>query len=161
EYRERVRTRGALVAQRWIWTQLVRSLPALSGRSWSRGTTGFDPRANVMNPGGPLIERWLLDARYAARRLRTRPLHTTPAVLTLPLGVGGMAAIAGIVRTLLVDPLPYPRADELTQFWRPGDWRAREVSALRDQWDGFSAVAAYRPADVTLERPGAAARLVP
>ena len=161
EYRERVSAHGVIHAQRWIWTQLARSLPPLSRRTWARGSTGFEPRANVMNPGGPLMERWLLDARYAARRLRTRPVYAALAVLTLALGVGGMAAISGIVRTLLVDPLPYPRADELAQFWRPGDWRAREVSALRDQWDGFSAVAAYRPADVTLERPGVASRLVP
>lgn len=161
EYALRARDGGVLRAQRWIWTQLVRSLPALSARTWSRGSTGFNPHANVMNPGGPLVERWILDARYAARRLRTRPVYTALAVLTLALGVGGMAAISGIVRTLLVDPLPYPRSEQLVQFWRPGDWRSREVALLRDHWDGFSAVAAYRPGDVTLERPGAPSRLVP
>ena len=103
----------------------------------------------------------MLDARYAARRLRTRPVYAALAVLTLALGVGGMASISGIVRTLLVAPLPYPHDDQLVQFWRPGDWRAREVSVLRDHWDGFSAVAAYRNSDATLERPGAPSRLVP
>ena len=42
------------------------------------------------------------------RRLRTRPTYTALAMVTLALGVGGMAAIAGIVRPLLVNPLPYP-----------------------------------------------------
>jgi putative ABC transport system permease protein len=157
----RRRRDGVLPAQRWVWAQLIRSLPALAARTWSRGTTGFDPHANGMQPGGPLVERWMLDARYALRRLRTRPVYATLAVLTLALGVGGMAAISGIVRPLLIDPLPYRRPNELVQFWRPGDWRAREVTLLRDHWDGFSDVAAYRPADVTLERPGAPARLVP
>jgi predicted permease len=141
--------------------QLVRSLPALARRTWSRANTGFDPQANARQPGGPLVERWILDARYALRRLRTRPVYATLAVLTLALGVGGMAAIAGIVRPLLIEPLPYHRSDQLVEFWRPGDWRAREIGVLRDHWDGFSAVAAYRPADVTLERPGAPSRLVP
>jgi predicted permease len=161
EYEARRRRHGVLRAQIWAWTQLIRSLPALSRRTWSRGMTGFDPYANAMQPGGPLMERWMLDARYALRRLRTRPAYATLAVLTLALGVGGMAAISGIVRPLLVDPLPYRRPNELAQFWRPGDWRAKEVTLLRGHWDGFSAVAAYRPADVTLERPGAPSRLVP
>ena len=152
---------GALRAQLWLWMQLLRSLAALTARSWMRATTGFEPRANAMNPGGPIMERWLLDARYAVRRLRTRPLYTAVAVLTLAIGAGGLAAISGIVRTLLVDPLPFPHADALVQFWRPGDWRAREVTALRNEWSGFTGVAAYRPGDVTLERDGQPARLVP
>jgi predicted permease len=161
EYAARARTRGVMHAQRWVWTQLIRSLPALSDRTWRRATTGFDPHANVMQPGGPLVERWILDARYALRRLRTRPIYALLAVLTLALGVGGMAAISGIVRPLLIDPLPYPSADQLVQFWRPGDWRGKEITILRDHWDGFSAVAAYPPADVTLERPGVPSRVVP
>ena len=42
------------------------------------------------------MERLLLELRYAARRLRTRPTYTLLAVLTLSLGVGCMAAISGI-----------------------------------------------------------------
>ncbi len=161
EYAARARTRGTVYAQRWIWTQLIRSLPALVARTWSRGSTGFDPVANAIHPGGPLVERWMLDARYALRRLRTRPAYAALAVLTLALGVGGMAAISGIVRPLLVDPLPYPDANQLVQFWRSGDWRAREVTVMRDHWNGFAGVAAFRPADVTLERPGVPSRVVP
>ncbi|MGH7616833.1 MAG: ADOP family duplicated permease, partial [Gemmatimonadaceae bacterium] len=161
EYRARVATHGRGRAERWAWTQFFRSLLPLSSRTWRRANTGFDPGANVMNPGGPFVERWLLDARYALRRLRTRPGYSALAVLTLALGVGGMAAISGIVRTLLLDQLPYPHSEQLVQFWRPGDWRAREVTLLRHQWNGFSGVAAYRQSDATLERPGAPARLVP
>ena len=108
------------------------------------------------------MERWIVEARFALRRLRTRPTYTLLAVLTLALGVGGMAAIAGIVRPLLVNPLPYPRDNELAMFWAPPySWESREIVTLRPQWTGFSAVAGYRPEDVTVEKEGAPTRFVP
>lgn len=162
EYDARRAADGIVVAERWLWAQSLRSLPGLARRSWWRGHTGFDARANVTQPGGPAIESWILDARFAARRLRRRPTFTALAVLTLALGVGGMAAISGIVRPLLVAPLPYPHSEQLAQFSSAGDWEAREFVALRrQQWTGFSAVAAYRSKDVTLERDGAPTRLIP
>lgn len=154
-------THGHGAAERWLWSQCVASVPALVRRSVWRGRTGFDPRSNAMNPGGPLVERWILETRYAARRLRTRPTYTILAVLTLALGVGGMAAISGIVRPLLVDPLPYPDDHQVAQFWSHGNWEPREFATLRDQWTGFTAVAAYRPKDATMERDGAPTRLIP
>ncbi|HEY9228356.1 MAG TPA: ABC transporter permease, partial [Gemmatimonadaceae bacterium] len=159
EYERRRERVGDAAAARWLWSQLLRSLPALMRRGWFRATTGFDPRANAMNPGGPLMERLLLEARYAARRLRTRPTYSILAVLTLSLGVGGLAAIAGIARALLVDPLPYPRSAELADFWAGGDWKSSEWLALRDKFTGFASVAAYRTEDLTVEREGAPTRL--
>ena len=64
----------------------------------------------------------------ACARVRPTPLL---AVLTLALGVGGMAAIAGIVRPLLVNPLPYPRDNELAMFWANFSWQSREFASLR------------------------------
>ena len=56
-----------------------------------------------------MFESWIKDVRYAARRLRRRPLYAALAVLTLALGAGGTAAIYSITRTLLLDPLPIVR----------------------------------------------------
>ena len=83
------------------------------------------------------------------RRLRTRPTYTLLAVLTLALGVGGMAAIAGIVRPLLVNPLPYhdaTRARDVLGGRLVAQSRIRHAAAAVD---GFASVAAYRPEDVT------------
>src|SRR5579862_287081 len=102
EFHERRAARGAAAANLWLWTQLARSIPSLLARTTRRGFTGFDPHANAMTPGGPRMERWIIEARYAGRRLRTRPAYTLLAVVTLALGVGGMATISGIVRSLLV-----------------------------------------------------------
>ena len=106
------------------------------------------------------MERWIVELRFALRRLRTRPTYTILAVLTLALGVGGMAAIAGIVRPLVVHPLPYPRDNELVMFWADYSWEGREVAALRPVWSGFAGVAAFRPNDMTLEIENAPTRFV-
>jgi predicted permease len=160
EYRQRRAQQGRVAAGGWLWRQCLASLAPLLRRSSWRGFTGFESRANSLNPGGPLMERWILEARYALRRLRTHPTYTALAVLTLALGVGGMTAISGIVRPILVDPLPYPADRELGVFWSDGDWNASEILALRREWPGFAGVAAHRPMDVTVEIPGGATRFV-
>src|SRR5688572_1093369 len=99
EYADRAAARGRAAAQIWIWRQVLASGPALLRRSVWRGMTGFEPTANRMRPGGPLMEGWIIDFRFALRRLRTRPLHAALAVTTLALGVGGAAAITGVTRT--------------------------------------------------------------
>ena len=163
EFEQRAAARGGAHARRWLWGQLLGSIPALVRRSWWRGWSGFEPRANALRPGGPTMESWILDLRYSLRRLRTRPTYALLAVLTLALGVGGTAAISGIVRALLVDPLPYRAEEELAMFWNPFDWNAQEFLHLRPSWSaaGFAGVAAYTTEDVTLDREGAPARLVP
>ena len=160
EYRARRARNGRLASGRWLWLQILGSGPALVRRTWWRGNSGFDSSSNSMNPGGPQMERWIVEARFALRRLRTRPTYTALSVLTLALGVGGMAAIAGIVRPLLVNPLPYPRDNELAMFWAHYSWYSREFVTLRPQWTGFASVAAFRPEDVTVEVEGAPTKFV-
>ena len=107
------------------------------------------------------MERWILETRYAVRRLRRRPTYALLAVLTLALGIGGTAAIAGIVRALLVEPLPYRDESHLVVFWNPFDWSAQELSRLRPEWKGFGgldAVAGYAQQDLTLEQDNAPTR---
>jgi putative ABC transport system permease protein len=104
---------------------------------------------------------WIADARYAARRLRARPTYALLAVLTLALGVGGTAAVFGVARRILVDPLPYAREQEIATFWSPFDWSEQEFLHLRGRFPGFRQVASYMPNDVTLREGDAPARFVP
>ena len=108
-----------------------------------------------------MFESWIKDARYAARRLRRRPLYTGLAVLTLALGAGGTAAIYSITQTLLLDPLPIVREDEIGRFWLHNSWTEAEFLHVRPEFAGFEKVGAYRPNDVTLEMPGTPTRLLP
>ena len=161
EYRARARRAGAPAARRWLWGQALGSAPALLGWSWWRGWTGFHPRANAYRPGGPMLRSWIADAQYAARRLRARPGYTLLAVLTLALGVGGTAAVYGITRGLLFDPLPYAHEREVGVFWNKLDWTEEEFLHLRGRFPGFRQVGMYRPGDLTLREGDAPARLLP
>ena len=161
EHARVVASRGVAAANRWLWLQALRSAPALLRWTWWRGWTGFEPRANAFRPGDSMLTNWLTDARYAARRLRTRPAYTLVAVLTLALGIGGTAAVFGIARPLIFDPLPYANADSVGLFWFSGSWNEEEFTHLRGQIPGFRKVAFYRPFDVTMRDGDGPSRLVP
>jgi len=161
ERSRRERRDGPAAARLWVWRQVAASVPALVGRTLWRGRTGFESRANRARPGGPRLESWIVDLRFALRRLRRRPLYAALAVGTLALGVGGAAAIAGVVRGLLLEPLPYAHEERLGIFWSVYDWSEREFLTLERDVPGFEEVAIYQPIDVTLERPGGATLFVP
>ena len=162
EYAHRRGTRGRLAAALWLWRQVLGSAPALLRRSWWRGWTGFEPAANRLLPGGPVMESWIMDLRYAVRRLRSRPTYALLAVLTLALGVGGTAAIFSIVRGLLLEPLPYHAARRRSpSSGTPSTGPRRRFLYLAAAIPGFQRVAAYRSEDVTLEASDGPARLLP
>jgi predicted permease len=161
EFQQRAARDGAGSARRWVWRQALQSLPALMRRTWWRGRTGFEPRANAFQPGGPSVEHWIMDARYAARRLLSRPLYAGIAILTLALGVGGTAASFGVARAVLLSPLPYTDPAGVGLFWMPLDWNQSEFAHLRGRTPGFSEIAQFRPSALTLEQGDGPARLVP
>ncbi|HJQ20093.1 MAG TPA: ADOP family duplicated permease [Gemmatimonadaceae bacterium] len=160
EYVERVIMHGRRDARFWAWRQALHSTLPLLRWTWWRGWSGFEPRANAYRPGGHVLKNLFTDARYATRRLRARPAYTLLAVLTLALGIGGTAAVFGIARPLILDPLPYANADRVAFFWRPGWWNEEEYTYLRDKFSGFEHVAFYRPADVTMRDGDAPTRLL-
>jgi putative ABC transport system permease protein len=88
------------------------------------------------------------DARHALRALGRSPGFAAVAILTLGLGIGAATAIASIVDTILLQPLPFPDSDRLVRIveyappFQPGrppyqrglthqeflDWRSRARS---------------------------------
>src|SRR3954471_277674 len=152
---------GPAAADAWLWRQALASAPALARLGWHRSYTGFEPRANAFTPGVPVMQHWIADVRFAARRLRTRPAYTLLAVLTLALGIGGTAAIFGIAKPILLDPLPYANTDRVVSFWRPGWWNDQEYSYLRGRFPGFEEVATHRPADVLFRAGDEPTRVIP
>ena len=66
--------------------------------------------------------RWFDDTRrdavYAIRSLRRTPVFALTAALVLGLGIGANATVFTIVNTLLLQPLPFERADDIVQVRR-------------------------------------------
>lgn len=107
------------------------------------------------------MEQWITDARYAARRLLRRPLYSALAVVTLAVGIGGVAAVWGIARAVLFDRLPYAHEETLVDFWDHFGWTQEEFAWVRDRLPAFSGLAEYDYGDETLELPDAPARVLP
>jgi predicted permease len=63
-----------------------------------------------------LVDTVGADLRYGARQLWRRPAFTLAAVLTLALGIGATTAIFSVVYSVLIQPLPYPDADQLVRI---------------------------------------------
>jgi predicted permease len=101
--------------------------------------------------------RWLddvgQDLRFAVRSLRRRAGFTGVAVLTLALGVGATTALFGVVKSVLLTPLPYGGPEGVAVVWSA--WKGFDQTWLSyDEWEAWDAqVPAF--ADVALFSDGA------
>ena len=96
------------------------------------------------------------DLKLAFRNLWRRPAFSAIAVVTLALGLGANAAVFTVSNAILLSPLPYTRPNDVVtlteqtpQFpsvsvtiYNYEDWRDRAKS--------FSAMAAFRPTNMTV-----------
>jgi putative ABC transport system permease protein len=57
------------------------------------------------------------DVRHTVRLLRAAPGFTAAALLTLALGIGATSAIFSVVRTVMIEPLPYRDPDRIVAIW--------------------------------------------
>jgi putative ABC transport system permease protein len=67
-------------------------------------------------PAG-ILSALVRDVRHAVRMLAARPGFTAVAVLTLALGIGANTAIFSVVRSMLLEPLPFRDPDRLVMLW--------------------------------------------
>jgi putative ABC transport system permease protein len=87
------------------------------------------PMANARrgdDRGGVMMESLMKDVSYAARTLFKNPGFALVAIVTIGLGIGANTAIFSVVRTVLLQPLPYDEPDELVLLW--GELRNRGVT---------------------------------
>lgn len=85
------------------------------------------------------------DLVVGVRILRRAPSFTIVALLTLAIGIGANTAIFGVLRSVLLRPLPYPEADQLVQVW--SDHRA--LGRKEPEWLTFPDFAEWRTDNTT------------
>ena len=102
------------------------------------------------------------DFRYSIRQLHKYPTFSVVAIITLALAVGANSAIFSVVRTALVNSLPYRQADRLMMIWgrnpSRGDMQfpisAGDFTEWKHNNDVFEEVAASFDYEMTLTGSG-------
>ena len=76
------------------------------------------------------------DLKFALRQLRKSPGFTLTAVITIALGIGATTAIFTVVDATLLEPLPYPRPEQLVSIQDdlPGVG-AKDVGMSQPEWE--------------------------
>jgi putative ABC transport system permease protein len=64
-----------------------------------------------------LLDDSARDIQYGFRLLRRAPGFAAAALLTLAIGIGATAAIFSVVRTVVLEPLPYAEPDRIVGIW--------------------------------------------
>jgi len=87
---------------------------------WSIAMTEVDRERNALEQRAEWFDDLRQDVRYAVRSLLRAPLFSLLAVLTLALGIGANAAVFGVVKSVLLDALPYADAERVMRIY--GRW---------------------------------------
>jgi putative ABC transport system permease protein len=96
------------------------------------------------------------DLRDSLRRVLREPAFTALAVLTLALGIGANTAMFSVIRTVLLEPLPYGDAGRLVMIWNTSDrggttWLSiQEALSYGRDAQTLEAFAAYTEGDANL-----------
>ncbi len=111
------------------------------------------PRWLQAGKGKVMSDLWQ-DLKYALRTLGKQPGFTAIVLLTLALGIGANTAIFGVLRAVVLKPLPYPAPERLFMLWEGqkngddfnmgyptfADWRSQSKS-----FDSMAAISYWNP----------------
>jgi putative ABC transport system permease protein len=119
-------------------------------RHWSSAMKETDQRRLASERRSEWFADLRQDVQYALRSFGRAPLFTVLAVVTLALGIGANAAVFGVVKSVLLNALPYAEADRVVRIYgrmRDGSNDRVPVSAgtvtdIRDRARSFRSVTA-------------------
>ena len=103
---------------------------------------------------------WVSDVRYAFRALTRQPTFALIALLTLTLGIGANTAIFSVIKTVLLNPLPYEDPEEVVVLWEVNPEGSVEQVSIptfhdwQDETRSVEAMAAYRQVNYTYAGSG-------
>jgi len=111
--------------------------------------------------GLPFVETLGRDVRFALRQLRKSPGFTLTAVLTLAIGIGGVAAVYSVVEAVLLRPLPFSEPERLVRLhegiahqFEQADLPAPDVIRFARENRTFLSVAGFVAAEFELSGAG-------
>jgi predicted permease len=107
-----------------------------------------------------MLDEFTQDVRYALRTLRLSPGFAAVAIVTLALGIGVNTAVFSVVRSVLLEPLPFRDSSRILRVWHTNrtsglpkeaisepdflDWRRqnRTLATMGGYWftDGLSGI---------------------
>lgn len=100
------------------------------------------------------------DLAFSLRQLRRQPGFALTAILTLALGIGSAVTIASVVRTVVLEPLPFGTPDRIVfpEMLTPDGRRFSVAEAVYPDWRAelrsFEELAALHVVSRTLRSPG-------
>jgi predicted permease len=157
EFDEEIQEHLRLLAERFVARGMSRAEAVLAARRQFGNTTRLREDRWMLQTL-PSIESLWHDTRYALRMLRRNPGFAAVAVLTLALGIGANTAILSLVNAVILQPLTYPRPEQLqfvtTRFGDAKDGQSSlspaEYWELADFSRSFSTLGAFTLGDVNL-----------
>ncbi len=103
---------------------------------------------------------WTAAFAYAARTLRRQPTFVVISLLTLALGIGANTAIFSVIKTVVLNPLPYAEPERIVVLWEvnpEGNQDRVSIPTFQD-WQkearSLESLAAFRQVDFTYAGSG-------
>ena len=118
---------------------------------WSVAMSAVDRERAAHERRAEWLDNLRQDLRFGVRSALRAPLFSLLAVATLALGIGANAAVFGVVKSVLLDALPYADADRVMRVYSRwvdgtndrGPLSAALVRDLREQQRSFERLAAF------------------
>jgi predicted permease len=138
---------------------IAKGVPRLEAERQARINTGGDAQMRELYRDQqtlPLIDSLWQDVKFAVRILARNRGLTASALLTLALGIGANAALFSVVSATFLQPLPYPRSEQLVVVRENhpeiGDEEASMPNYIdfRNQSTSFQDLAATASANATV-----------